>query len=114
MGKEVIHKKEMEINKAKLKIVITTKKEWNFKELWKRMVDAYGLDLEYKSFMALLQNNISWKLTYAQAICEMIDVSIDEIFDWVEIDVEEEKKKREERKKYDRQRRRKKILIPSS
>lgn len=90
-----IHEKEIKINKNKLKDLIDSR-GLEYIQFHTRLVDSYGLDLTYKGFMSLLSNKSSWKLLYAHAIAETLKVDYMDIFEVVEVDVEEVKRKRAE------------------
>lgn len=95
-----IHKKEMLLNKDKLKDILD-KKGMEYIELYEKTVDRYGLDLKYKGFMSLLSNRSTWKLLYAHAIADVLNVDYMEVFDIVDIDVKEvAKAKQEWKEKY--------------
>lgn len=104
MGYTVIHKTDSLLNKEKLDAILEAK-NLGYKELYNEVIKEHGLRLEYKSFMNLLANNVTWKLHYARAICRTLDVQIDDIFDYVEVDVEEKAKEKEEwKEKYEKKR----------
>lgn len=102
MGKKkfTIHKKDVIINRQKLKVLLDNfmidEKGMDYLELHRRISAKYGLDLSYKGFMSLLQNRSSWKLIYAYAIVDVLGVTIDEVFDVVDVDVEKTMKEKEE------------------
>lgn len=90
-----IHKTEVLVNQDKLKEVID-RKDMDYMALYDTVVEEYGLDITYKGFMSLLKNRSNWKLTYAWAIADVINVNINDIFESVAIDVEKAKKAKEE------------------
>lgn len=95
-----IHKKEMLLNKDKLKDILD-KRKMEYIELHEKVVDRYGLDLKYKGFMSLLANRSTWKLLYAHAIADVLNIDYTEVFDVVDINVEEvAKAKQEWKEKY--------------
>lgn len=97
-----IHKKDMIVNKDKLKEILD-RRGIEYIQLWEQVCDRFGLDLSYKGFMSLMSNRSTWKLLYAHAIVEVLMIHYNEIFDLVDIDVEKEKKKKEKWKiKYQR------------
>jgi hypothetical protein len=91
-----LHKKDIIINKKKLKEVMDMRGV-NYTELHEKVVEKFGLDLEYKGFMSLMSNRSSWKLLYAHAITDTLNVSTNDIFDIVDVDI---KKKAEEKKEW--------------
>ncbi len=95
-----IHEKEIIINKNKLKSIIDSK-GMEYIELHVKIHDKYGLDLSYKGFMSLLSNRSTWKLLYAHAICDVLNIQYTEIFDIVDVDTKKiEKEKQEWKEKY--------------
>ena len=96
--KHTIHKTDMQLNKYKLKCILDDRKI-EYKELHQMVCDKFGLDLSYKGFNTLLMNRASWKLLYAHAVADVLNLAIVDIFDVVEINVEEKAKKLEEWKK---------------
>lgn len=100
-----IHKKEIFINKDKLKMILDSRglEYIEFHDKLTRRDSEYGLDLTYKGFMSLLSNRNTWKLLYAHAICDTLKVSYEDIFDLVDVDIEREKIiKKEWKEKYQR------------
>lgn len=94
MSVPIIHKKDVIINKIKL-IYILQDKGMNYIELYEKVVDKYGLSLSYKGFMSLLSNRSSWKLLYAWAIVDVLNINFKDIFKVVDVDVEKKKKEKE-------------------
>lgn len=86
-----IHGKDMVINKIKLKNILD-QKGLGYNELHLKIVDKYQLDLTYKGFMTLLANKSSWKLIYAWAIVDVLFLSMEDVFDIIDIDVEQKAK----------------------
>lgn len=82
-----IHKKEIVINKDRLKSLIDSR-GLEYIDFHHILVRDYGLDLTYKGFMSLLSNRSTWKLLYAHAISESLNVSYLDIFDVVDVDVD--------------------------
>lgn len=70
------------IDRTKL-LTIIGKKQWSNKELYDRWKMKYKVNMKYSNFMELMSNNISWKLSYAFSLCEMLDVDIYELFEFV-------------------------------
>lgn len=93
-----IHKKDLHINKDRVKKLLD-EKGMEYMELYRKAEDKYGLDITYKTFMNLLSNRSTWKLIYAWAIADMLNVEIYEIYDMVEID---QNKAVEERKEWEK------------
>lgn len=100
-----IHKKEISLNKKKLKSILD-EQCMEYIQLHKKIETKFGLDLKYVSFMSLLDNRVTWKLLYAHAITDVLGVEYSEIFEVVDVNVE---KKLEERinwkEKYESKRR---------
>lgn len=98
--KFTIHRKDILINRSKLRNLLDNNKIDNkgmdYLELHRRISEKYGLDLSYKGFMSLLQNRSTWKLIYAYAIADVLNVEIDEIFEVVDVDVDKVVKEKEE------------------
>lgn len=89
-----IHDKDMHINKNKVKEILD-RRGMEYKELYDKAYKRYGLDLSYKGFMSLLSNRSTWKLLYAHAIADILQISYLDIFDVVDVDVEKAKRERE-------------------
>jgi len=89
-----LHKKDIILNKRKLKELIDSK-GMGYIELHEKVVDVYGLDLTYKGFMSLLSNRSTWKLLYAHAITDVLNIHIGDIFDVVDVDIEKKAKDKE-------------------
>lgn len=101
-----IHKKEISLNKKKLKSILDAK-GLEYIQLHKKIERKFGLDLKYVSFMSLLDNRVTWKLLYAHAIVDALQIQYDDIFEIVDVNVEEKleekitwKEKYEKRKNY--------------
>lgn len=97
-----IHKKEMLLNKDKLKEILDRRglEYIGFHDKLTGENSKYGLDLTYKGFMSLLSNRSTWKLLYAHAICDLLLINYTEIFELVDVDFDKEMKKREKWKAY--------------
>lgn len=89
-----IHAKEIIINKGKLKDILDSR-DMEYIELHDKIKTGFGLDLSYKGFMSLLSNKVTWKLLYAHAIATTLNINYTEIFDVVDIDVEQAKIEKE-------------------
>lgn len=94
--KPTIHKKEIILNKNKLKEILD-RKGLSYSEFHDKLSDGngkYGIDLTYKGFMSLLSNRSTWKLLYAYAIVDMLNIEYDDIFELVDVDIEKAKRER--------------------
>lgn len=111
--KIILHKTDVILNKDKLKDILDSK-DLTYIQLWERVVESYGLDLSYKGFMSLMTNRSSWKLLYAYAIVDVLGISLKDIFDIIDVDIEEKLKEKEQwRKQYQEkanERKRKKLM----
>lgn len=88
------------LNRDKLKSLIDSK-GIDYTDLYDKAVEVYGLDISYKGFMSLLSNRSSWKLLYAYAISDILNVKIHDLFDVVDVDVNKKiNEKKEWREKY--------------
>jgi len=98
--KFTVHGKNIILNRNKLKSILDSKKVddkgMDFSELHRRIVSQYGLDLSYKGFMSLTENRSTWKLLYAYAIADVLDIGIDDIFEVVEVDIDRAIKEKED------------------
>lgn len=96
-----IHKKEIVINKERVGFLLE-QKELKYKELCEQICIKYGLDLTYKGFMSLIANRSTWKLLYAHAIADTLEVNYMDIFEIIDIDIDKKKEEIEEwREKYE-------------
>jgi hypothetical protein len=68
-----------EIDERKFSHLLREKK-LNNKEFFYKLIEKYGFTFRYSNFMELVKNNINWRLSYALAICEMLEVEIPELF----------------------------------
>ncbi|AYP68369.1 hypothetical protein PQE75_gp110 [Bacillus phage vB_BcoS-136] len=98
MGNMIINNKEMILNRIKLKDLLDSK-GMDYVSLHDKVESAYGLNLTYKSFMSNISNNYTWKLLYAHAIADVLNVGIYDLFDIVDVDIEKRKQKKEQWKK---------------
>lgn len=57
-----------------------------YQELFEKAQKQYGLDMTYKGFMSLTSNRSAWKLIYAWAIADVLNVDMKDIFYRVKID----------------------------
>lgn len=100
MSRVTIHKKDIVLNRNTLKDIIDDK-GIDFTALHEMATKKYGLDISYKGFMSLIGNRTSWKLLYAYAIADILDIQISDIFEIVDVDVNEKiRRKKEWREKY--------------
>lgn len=83
MGSIVRHKKDIKLNRQKLQEILDSQK-MEYIELHQKVCTRYGLDLQYKGFMSLMSNKSSWKLLYAHAISDVLNVNYNDIFEIVE------------------------------
>jgi hypothetical protein len=88
MGWSAHHGKEMILNEAKVKNALQNKK-WTFKELYERINVKYELDLKYRGFMNTIKNKNQWKLIYAYAIADLLEVPVEELFEVKEVESDE-------------------------
>ena len=93
-----LHAKDIIINRDKLKNILD-KKGLSYIDFHAKVIDAYGLDISYKGFMSLLTNRSSWKLLYAYAITDVLNIEIDDIFEVIDVDIEKLAKEKEEWKR---------------
>lgn len=93
-----IHKSDTLIDKASLKEVLDDR-GMEYMELWEKIREQFGLDLSYKGFMSLIDNRSNWKLVYAWAISDVLDIQIKDLFKMTVIDVEAKQREKEEWKK---------------
>lgn len=103
MARDVmLHQKDIIINREKIKKTLKSK-AMGYIDLYSKVVSQYGLDISYKGFMSLLSNRSSWKLLYAYAIADALNVKIEDIFEVINVDIEKKKKEKEEwKRKYQR------------
>ncbi|MGV4321165.1 hypothetical protein [Bacillus mojavensis] len=98
----IVHQTEAILNKNKLKSILD-KKGLGYKEFHEELVDKYGIGLKYVSFMHILDNRATWKLTYAFIIIDFLKIELSEIFELVTVDVEKAVQEKEKRKeKYEK------------
>ena len=94
----ILHKTDIKLNKERLKKILDSK-GMGYNELHEKISDPngkFGLDITYKGFMSLMSNRSSWKLLYAHAITEVLNISINDIFDVVKVDTDKLKREKEE------------------
>lgn len=88
-----IHKTEIMVNREKLKAILDHR-GLEYVDLYDMIVERFGLDLTYKGFMSVLAGDATWKLLYAYAVTDVLNVNIMDIFELVEVDVEKVKAKK--------------------
>jgi hypothetical protein len=69
------------INTPKFQILISENK-WTAKDFYNRWTGKYQFTILYSSFMELINNHVSWKLVYAFSISEMLEVDINDLFEF--------------------------------
>lgn len=68
------------LDKDGLKSIIRSK-NMNFSELHRAIEEKYKLGISYRGFMALINNDSSWKLIYALSIINILNIKdINSIF----------------------------------
>lgn len=92
--RDTIHETDIILNKDALANILL-KKDLEYAELHEAIVDAYGLKLSYKGFMSLVSNQATWKLLYAWAVCEVLKVSIADIFTPIKVDIDKKVEEKE-------------------
>lgn len=96
----LLHKKDIIMNKDKLKKILDNKKI-NYMMLFEKIKREYGIDIEYKGFMNLIDNRSSWKFLYAYALLDVLNIEVDDVFEVIDIDIDKKlKEKKEWREKY--------------
>ncbi|UUV46833.1 transcriptional regulator [Bacillus phage vB_BanS-Thrax4] len=100
MRKFLIHDKDIKLNKSKLDAILDSQK-MDYTELHDKICKQFGLKISYKGFMNILSNRNSWKFLYAYALCELLKVTSNDIFELVDVDVDAERMERENMKKRD-------------
>ena len=100
-----IHATDIQLKKDYLKEILDNR-GLEYIQFFHQVKDDYGLDMEYKGFMSLLQNRSAWKLLYAWAIADSLNVDMKDLFEIIEVDVEQKIKEKEEwNQKYGKKRR---------
>lgn len=100
MRKFLIHDKDIKLNKNKLDAILDSQK-MDYTELHDKICKQFGLKISYKGFMNILSNRNSWKFLYAYALCELLKVNSNDIFELVDVDVDAERDVREKLKNRD-------------
>ena len=94
MGFATIHKKDIVLNKKKFEQVMF-KRGHKYISLYNKIVDDFGLDLTYKSFMGLTDNRSSWKLLYAYSVIKELNIELEDVFELIDVDVDKKIKEKE-------------------
>lgn len=84
MSRVVEHKKDIKLNREKLHKILESQK-MEYIELHNKVSTKFGLDLQYKGFMSLMSNKSSWKLLYAHAIADVLNINYTDIFEIVDV-----------------------------
>lgn len=87
----IMHSTEIVVNKIKLKEILDGR-GLDYTELYRKIVDKFGLDITYKGFMSLLANTSTWKLLYAWAITDVLLIKTEDIFEVIKVDIEKKAK----------------------
>lgn len=85
LGRSTTHKRDIVLDKNILRTILERNK-MSFLDLYNECVKRYGLDIRYKGFMNLLDNRSSWKLLYAYAVTDVLDVALNDIFIIIDTD----------------------------
>ncbi|UGO50689.1 hypothetical protein PQE68_gp098 [Bacillus phage vB_BanS_Sophrita] len=96
----LIHKKDIKLNKTKLDAILDSQK-MDYTELHDKICKEFGLQISYKGFMNILSNRNSWKFLYAYALCELLKVNYNQIFELIDVDVDAELNQRQKMKNKD-------------
>lgn len=88
-----IHGQDVHLDKVRLKEILDSK-GLEYQQLFYKMKEEYDLDMSYKGFMSLTTNKSAWKLVYAWALAESLDVDIRDIFSKVKVDKEAKKQEK--------------------
>lgn len=102
----LLHEKDIILNKDKLKDILS-QRGLTFISVFEKMKEKYGIDIEYKGFMNLIDNRSSWKLLYAYALIDVLSLdssdkmSIDDLFTVIDVDIDKKiQQKKDWNKKY--------------
>lgn len=60
--------------------VLMVRNKWTVKYFHEELTEKYGLHIGYKMFVKLMKNKYTWKLTYALALCDFLDMDVRELF----------------------------------
>lgn len=86
-----INEREVLIKREVLDDLVKSR-SMTYRSLHEQLVDEYGIDIKYNSFMSLVQNKNTWKLVYAWVISEFFKSTIEDLFELVVVDKNEKKK----------------------
>ncbi|MFQ3543523.1 hypothetical protein Q7A53_05505 [Halobacillus rhizosphaerae] len=98
MRTHALHEKSVVLDRKKLDEIME-KKGLDYTLLHNKLVENYGIDMAYKSFMNLMYNRISWKLIYAWVLADSLNKSMYDLFEIVDVDVKKKEKLNEEWKR---------------
>lgn len=94
MGHAIYNKADVHLKRECLEEILKLK-GWTYKELLERL-GYYGIQLQYRGFMSLIQNKVTWKLFYAMALAEVVETTIENLFKIVYYSEEDIKRMQEE------------------
>jgi hypothetical protein len=80
MGHAIHNKIDMVIDKHKLDELMDKRGFGQYKEVWQKIVERHAIGLNYKSFMNLLSNLVTWRLVYAYALSETLGVTMYDLY----------------------------------
>jgi hypothetical protein len=78
MGYKVEHNVQVIFNKTRLDELLV-EKEINYTTFHKELVEKWGLDLKYGSFMNIISNKVESLLIYPYTIADFLGVDVEEI-----------------------------------
>lgn len=87
MGHSVSHGFDIQIDKRKLDVLLGNR---SYADFYRELVDEWNLDIQYKSFMALLNGKSRWLLVYAFAIAKKLNTNIEELFYPIKIEIDDD------------------------
>lgn len=87
MGYAVANKTDMVLDKDRFKKACHGMKKT---DVWLKMTAEFGLEIQYKSFLNLLENRVTWRLIYAHALVSVLGKQIDDLFHIVYVDAEDD------------------------
>lgn len=87
----LVHKTDVVIDRKKLKAILDSK-GLEYVDLYDKVVAEFGLDLTYKGFMSVIAGKATWKLLYAYAVANVLNVEIMDIFELVKTGVKKAEK----------------------
>lgn len=80
MGYKVVHKTHVLFNRKRLDELLDEKKK-SYTEFHKELVEEWGLDLKYGSFMNIISNKVEPLLIYPFTIAEQLGVDVEELIE---------------------------------